>query len=119
MTERNTVPPEQVTLVYREVGKTHVFTARELRGFHIGSADRKFAFEHAFAALSEHVSRLYDCKAQYQSILSYQEFEKHLKAPTNNGRDMMAKGMDLLRGSFVIAQKAGMAVAHADACFAN
>ena len=105
------VPPEQVTLVYREVGKTHVFTARELRGFHVGSCDRKFAFEHAFSALSEHVSRLYDCRAEYTSLLSYEQFENHLKAPAGNGRDMLTKSMELLRGSFVIAQKAHPAVA--------
>jgi hypothetical protein len=110
------VPPEQVTLVYREVGKTHVFTARELRGFHIGSCDRKFAFEHAFTALSEHVSRLYNCHAEYKPLSSFQQFENHLKVSATNGRDALSKSVELLQGSFVIAQKAGMALVDVGAC---
>jgi hypothetical protein len=116
MTERHEVPPEQVTLVYREVGKTHVFTARELRGFHVGSAERKFAFEHAFTALSEHVSRIYGCHAEYKTDLTYAQFEAHLKGPTSNGSDLLKKGMELLSGSFVIAQKKSLAPSIVGAC---
>lgn len=73
------MPPAEVTLVYREVGKTHVFTAPDFRGFHIGSSVLKTAYEQAVIALGEHISRVYNCPASYRIERSFKEFETLLK----------------------------------------
>jgi hypothetical protein len=90
---RRETPPQEVNLIYREVGKTHVFTAAELRGFHIGSESLAFAYENLAQALSEHVSRVFGCEAKYCIEGSFDEFRHHL-------------GSENLLGSFVIAKKA-------------
>jgi hypothetical protein len=71
--------PQRVTLIYREVGNTHVFTSPELRGFHIGMCDLNAAFDSAVLALGEHVSLLFNCKAKYHVDGGFVNFESHLK----------------------------------------
>lgn len=71
-------PPAEVTLVYRTVGKTYVFTSEDLPGYHIGSATLERAFELAVQGLGYHVSKIYGCHAQY-STQPFAEFEAHLK----------------------------------------
>ena len=88
---RNAAPPPEVTLVYREVGKTHVFTAANLRGFHVGSSSLHFAFDHLAAALGEHVSRACNCEASYRLQVSYDEFERHLTGCELTGNFVVAK----------------------------
>lgn len=68
------LPPSEVNLIYRNVGKTHVFTAMELPGFHIGSSRLEHAFNKATEALNEHVSKLYKCEATYQLEFDYDAF---------------------------------------------
>jgi hypothetical protein len=89
----NATPPPEVTLIYRELGKTHIFTVAELRGFHVGSSSRSFVFNQLAEALSEHVSLVYGCKAQYRLEVAYEEFEARL-----NGGE--------LRAPFLIAKRA-------------
>jgi hypothetical protein len=89
----NLTPPAEVTLVYREVGKTHVFTAPDLRGFHIGSSVLKNAYEQAVIALGQHVSRVFECSVAYRMARSFKEFENLLKKD------------DEFSGNFVLAKR--------------
>lgn len=74
-------PPSEVTLVYRPVGKSHVFTANghKMSGFHISSPVLKTAFELAGVALGKHVKTIYGIDAQYEIESSFDNFVKHLK----------------------------------------
>jgi|ERR1700682_1140903 len=75
-------PPEEITLVYRPVGPSHVFTANGpgMSGFHISHPYRKVAFDLAVDALGKHVALLYGVDApQYEFDRSYEDFEAHLK----------------------------------------
>lgn len=74
----NNQPPREITLVYREVGKTHVFSTQEFRGFHVGSSSLKFAFEKAIVALGLHVSEEFSCPVEYVMESTFSEFEDHL-----------------------------------------
>lgn len=76
---RSATPPAEVNLIYRQVGKTHVFTALELPGFHIGSSRLSHVFNQAMPALNEHVSKLYHCKALYKfAPASFDEFRSQI-----------------------------------------
>lgn len=71
--------PNEVTLVYREVGNSHVFTAAGIVGLvHVGSCDRKKAFDNAFVALSTHVSMLTGKKVSYVPDRTYEDFAEHV-----------------------------------------
>jgi hypothetical protein len=81
MGRRTTPPPEEITLVYRPVGPSHVFTANgpEMSGFHISHPHRKVAFELAVEALGKHVALIYGVDTQYELERSYDDFETHLR----------------------------------------
>lgn len=81
MTKKHNSPPKEIDLVYREVGKTHVFIAPKLRGFHIGSSSLEKAFGLAIEALGQHVTRLTKTPAAYQVDCTFSEFRKHLSEP--------------------------------------
>ena len=74
-------PPDEIILVYRPVGRSHVFTAKgpELSGFHISHPDLKTAFHLAGAALGKHVALIYDTEPRYEFERSFKDFETHLK----------------------------------------
>jgi hypothetical protein len=74
-------PPEEITLVYRPVGPSHVFTANgpQMSGFHISHPFRKVAFELAVEAIGKHVALIYGVDAEYVFDRSYDDFESHLK----------------------------------------
>jgi hypothetical protein len=74
--------PAEVNLIYRNVGKTHVFTALELPGFHIGSSMLNHVFDHALSALNEHVSKLYLCEATYKLDYSFDGFLAQIESHT-------------------------------------
>ena len=76
------LPPSEVNLIYRNVGRTHVFTAMELPGFHIGSSLLEHAFNKAAEALNEHVSKLYRCEATYQLEFKYDAFLAQIGSST-------------------------------------
>ena len=82
---RGSAPPDHVTLVYREVGKTHVFTAQGLKGFHVGSCTLDAAFKLALTALGEHVSLLCGREVKYEAATALRDFKQHLK-----GDDILA-----------------------------
>lgn len=96
---RDSSPPEQVTLVYRRVGDTHVFTAPELPGLHVGSSSQAKAFEQSIKALGEHVSQLHGCTATYTVEMSFAMFKQCLA------------GENAVACSFVTAKKAEHALA--------
>jgi hypothetical protein len=83
------LPPTEVNLIYRNVGKTHVFTALELPGFHIGSSKLEHVFKQATDALNEHVSRLYKCDAKYQIEFTYEAFRVQVGKST--GKNFVAR----------------------------
>ena len=62
---RPAAPPDEITLVYRPVGPSHVFTATgpSMSGFHISSPDLKVAFDLAGVALGKHVALIYGVHA--------------------------------------------------------
>lgn len=81
-------PPQQVTLVYRNLGITHVFIAEEFRGFHVGGATLRDAMDNAIYALGKHITAVYGLKtpAQYTLRGTFDEFESQLQdadAPLN------------------------------------
>lgn len=78
MVSAQSSPPSEIIIVYRGVGKTHVFTSPELRGFHIGSASLKTVFDTAPDALSKHVSLLFGSDVHYHLDMSFKEFEASL-----------------------------------------
>ena len=72
-------PPENVNLVYRKVGKTHVFSTEGARGLvHVGSVDRENAFNSVIPALSKHITAAYEREASYTCEMSYSDFVQHL-----------------------------------------
>lgn len=81
-------PPKEVTLVYRNLGITHVFIAEEFRGFHVGGATLRTAIDNAIHALGKHVTAVYGLEkpAQYTLQGTFDEFESQLQdadAPLN------------------------------------
>lgn len=77
-------PPDMIRLVYEEVGKTHVFTAENFPGFHIGASVLRKAYDDAIVALGEHVSRVYGCTVSYDTGLDFDAFLRHLKGEDTN-----------------------------------
>jgi len=74
--------PPRITLNYKVVGatvKTHIFTAREIRGLHISGATLQDAFDKAFAGLSVHVSEMYGTEVRYTPEVDFSAFERHLQ----------------------------------------
>ncbi len=80
-------PPREITLVYRPVGKSHVFnaTGANMKGFHISSPDRKVAFDLAAIALGRHVGLVYGVPTvRYEIQHSYDQFEAHVGGINGN-----------------------------------
>jgi hypothetical protein len=73
-------PPEEITLVYRPVGPSHVFTALGYRmsGFHISHYDLKTAYEWAEASLGPHVKLIYGIEADYEIPMGFETFKRHI-----------------------------------------
>lgn len=85
---RAKAPPTEVTLVYRNLGMTHVFIAEEFRGFHVGGPSLREALDTAIHALGKHIELLYDLKSPVHYTLegTLGEFEDRLQdadAPLN------------------------------------
>lgn len=70
--------PQELALVYRQVGNSHVFTSKSAPGLHIGSSQRSEAFTCALTGLSEHFTRLYGRSVRYESDMDFDEFEARL-----------------------------------------
>lgn len=70
--------PREIALVYRQVGKSHVFTSKSAEGLHIGSSDLGYAFEWAIKGLSAHFTKLYGRPVRYETQMDYSEFETRL-----------------------------------------
>ena len=71
--------PEEVGIVYRSAGSTHVFTSKGIKGLvHCGSSDLEDAFNQVIACLNHHVSEVYNCEVEYKSQMSFEEFSQHL-----------------------------------------
>jgi hypothetical protein len=83
--------PARVTLDYRETGKLHVFTAREVSGLHITGHELKETFNLAFAGLSVHVSELYGHEVKYSPEITFAEFERQLPKKAPAKETIMAK----------------------------
>ncbi|HEY1858699.1 hypothetical protein [Acidocella sp.] len=68
-------PPSKVSLVYKVVGaNTHVFTTNDFRGFYVGNASLRAAFDGVARALGEHVSLVYGTKTEYVLDMSFEAF---------------------------------------------
>jgi hypothetical protein len=81
-------PPTEVTLLYRNLGMTHVFIAENFRGFHVGGTTLRDALDTAIHALGMHVSSLYSLPkpVEYRLDGTLDEFEDRLQdadAPLN------------------------------------
>lgn len=74
-------PPIEVTLLYRNLGMTHVFIAENFRGFHVGGPSLRDALDTAIHALGMHVSTLYDLPkpVEYRLEGTLDEFEDRLQ----------------------------------------
>lgn len=84
----NRAPPTEITLLYRNLGMTHVFIAEEFRGFHVGGATLQDALDTALHALGKHVGRLYELSTpvEYHLQGTLHDFEDQLRdadAPLN------------------------------------
>ncbi|MBI2713644.1 MAG: hypothetical protein HYX37_04220 [Rhizobiales bacterium] len=90
---RLATPPDEITLVYRPVGQSHVFTAAEpeMSGFHISSPYLEVAFGLASIGLGGYVSKLYGIEAEYEIQCSFKEFEDHLKGKSTLANFVIAK----------------------------
>jgi hypothetical protein len=79
MQPHNLPAPEVVELVYRVVGNTHVFSSRGIQGLvHIGSHDRKTAYENVVTGLNKHVAETCGADVSYKCEYSYEEFAQHV-----------------------------------------
>ncbi|MFA6265614.1 MAG: hypothetical protein WC670_07870 [Pseudolabrys sp.] len=78
--EKAAVPPSEVTLLYRNLGMTHVFIAEEFRGFHVGGTTLRGALNTAIHALGTHVTLLFklDAPVSYRLEGTPAEFEDRL-----------------------------------------
>jgi hypothetical protein len=81
-------PPNEITLVYRNLGMTHVFIADEFAGFHVGGSSLRGALDNAIHALGKHVALLYDLTepVEYELEGTPDEFEDRVhdaNAPLN------------------------------------
>lgn len=88
MSHTQKTPPPEVTLVYRNLGMTHVFTAEEFRGFHVGGPTLRVALDNAIRALGKHITVLYGLnkQAEYDLEGTPEDFEDSLQdadAPLN------------------------------------
>lgn len=70
--------PNEVALVYRQVGSSHVFTAKSAPGLHVGSSDLERAFDNALEGLGQHFTRLYGRQVSYQAEVDSAEFARRL-----------------------------------------
>lgn len=71
--------PTSVSLVYRMVGATHVFSSKGINGLvHVGSDNREDAFRGVMTALNKHVTHAYGCEATYSCAMTYEQFSDHL-----------------------------------------
>lgn len=87
--------PEVVELVYRVVGKTHVFTSRGMQGLvHVGSSDRKTAYELVIEALNQHAKVAYDAEVKYKSEFEYEEFAQHLDGGASMRANFLTMTLD-------------------------
>lgn len=94
MNEQITVP-NNVELIYRVVGKTHVFSSKGIRGLvHIGSHDRQEAFTNVIESLGAHVSAAYGCEAAYKCAISYTQFEEHIDADNDIAGNFLIARLD-------------------------
>jgi hypothetical protein len=95
-------PPHEITLVYRPVGQSHVFTATgpKMKGFHISSPDLRVAFDLAPVALGKHVALIYGVPARYEIEHPFADFEAHLREsiPGNRIRAVIA-GAEAVRAA--------------------
>lgn len=93
MTRLATPPPDEITLVYRPVGPSHVFTASgpEMCGFHISSPKLKVAFDLARASLGRHVALIYGGAAEYEFEHSFEAFEADLNGESLCGNIVKAR----------------------------
>jgi hypothetical protein len=73
---RNQSPkiPEDVGLLYRPVGRSHVFSAPDLPGFQIGHPDLQLALEGICPALSSHLSATHGVPLRYELAGDYMLF---------------------------------------------
>jgi hypothetical protein len=84
--------PDEVALVYRMVGETHVFTSTGIDGLvHVGSHDKRTAFDCAFKALSLHVSKTSGMAVEYEPEQSFEEFFDDAHAAEITGNFIVAK----------------------------
>jgi len=86
--ETISLPPQEVTLVYRNLGMTHVFFAEEFHGLHVGGQTLREALDNAIYALGKHITLLYGLStpAQYALQGTADDFESQLRdanAPLN------------------------------------
>jgi hypothetical protein len=70
----------EISIVYRKVGDSHVFTTLEFNGFQVGGPSLKRAFENLPEALSAHVSALEKAPMRYTLTESWQDFEGRLRS---------------------------------------
>ena len=78
---RREAPPDEITLVYRPVGPSHVFTAlgAHMSGFHISHPDLKVAYGLAEASLGPHVKLIYGVAVEYEIPMGFEAFSRHIK----------------------------------------
>lgn len=96
-------PPDEITLVYRPVGLSHVFTATgpEMSGFHISHPSLQVAFGLAALGLGRHVTSLYGIEANYEIQCSYDDFLSHLKGEGQQGNFVIARITHEAAGAYV------------------
>jgi hypothetical protein len=92
-------PPAEIELIYKQIGKSHVFTAPSVGGFYYGSTSLEKTFNEAAKALSMHISRLYKVHTDYHLDSSLSAFKDHLSA------DDEEDASELLLKNVVIATK--------------
>jgi hypothetical protein len=68
------LPPQRLEIFYRAVGQIHIFTARQLPGFHLAGSQLRLVFDMIGPSAQEMVRRITGIGLDYHSEVSYPAF---------------------------------------------
>jgi hypothetical protein len=68
------LPPQRLEIFYRPIGQVHVFTARQLPGFHLAGSQLRLVFDLIAPSAQEMVRRITGIGLDYHSEVSYPAF---------------------------------------------
>ena len=68
------LPPQRLEIFYRALGQVHIFTARQMPGFHLAGSQLRLVFDIIAPSAQEMVRRVTGIGLDYHSEVSYPAF---------------------------------------------